>query len=289
MYLPDIDYYAPDSVEEVCQKLSEFGSRAMILAGGTDIITKMKNEVIAPEILVSINKLDELKKIEYVSGKGLVIGTRATHNELAFSEVIRDKYPSVSEAASKLAANQVRNVGTVGGNISNAVPSADLPPILIALDSTVTVVSPSGTRTCPLEEVIIAPGQCSYEQGEVMTEVVIPDHGFTGSNYIKFGLRRSGALAVVGVAASVKMDGKVIKDARIVLGAVAPKPMRAVEAEKHIIGKEVSEELLEQAGQIASGECKPISDMRASAEYRCHLVGVFTKRALTSAIENGHI
>ncbi len=289
MYLPDFEYFTPDSVEEACQLLSKYGPKAMAIAGGTDIVVKMKKEVLAPEILVSIGHLPELKKIEYVPGKGVVIGAGVTHNEVQNSKILQEKYLSVCEAAHQMANNQVRNLGTIGGNISNAVPSADMPPILIALDTTVKIVGSKKERTLPLEDVFKGPNQTVLEHDELITEFVIPDGSFTGSTYLKFGLRASGALAVVGVAASVQMEGGVIKDARIVLGAVSPVPLRAKEAENLLKGKQASEELFEEAGVIASGECRPISDIRASAEYRRDMVRVFTRRALLKAVNEGHV
>jgi carbon-monoxide dehydrogenase medium subunit len=188
-----------------------------------------------------------------------------------------------------MAANQVRNIGTIGGNISNAVPSADLPPILIALNATVNVTGVKGERTLALEEIFTGPNKTCLSQDEIITEIVIPDQKMPGSNYIKFGLRGAGALAVVGVALAVQVENNVIKDARVALGAVGPTPMRAKKTEEFLKGKTVSDGLLEEAGVIASGECKPISDIRASAEYRTDLVRVFTKRALRKAIDNGHV
>lgn len=188
-----------------------------------------------------------------------------------------------------MAANQVRNVGTVGGNICNAVPSADLPPILIALGATIKLVGATGERTLPLEEFFTGPNRSVLAQDEILTEIVIPDQPATGSTYIKFGLRRSGALAVVGVAVAVTVAGDTITDARICLGAVAPTPLRAMEAENYLRGQKISDEVLAEAGVIAARECKPISDIRASAEYRRDMVRVFTKRALRKAINEGHV
>ncbi len=289
MYLPDFEYFNPDSIEEACQLLLKHGLKAKAIAGGTDILVKMKNELLSPEILVSIGRLPQLKKIEYVPGKGVVIGSGVTHNEVQNSKILHEKYMSVSAAAHQMANNQVRNLGTIGGNISNAVPSADMPPILIALDTTVKIVGAKGERTMPLEDVFAGPNQTVLEHDEIIAEFVIPDGGFTGSTYMKFGLRASGALAVVGVAAAVQVEGGVIKDARIVLGAVSPVPVRAREAENYLKGKQADEKVFAEAGIIASGECKPISDMRASAEYRKDMVRVFAKRALNKAVSEGHV
>ena len=287
MYLPDFDYYTPGSVEDVSKLLAEHEG-AIILSGGTDVLTKMKNGAITPSTLVSLKNVPGLKKIEYVKGKGVVIGGMSTHNDLVFSEVLNRTFNSVSNAAQTMAANQVRHAGTIAGNIASAVPSADLPPILIALSATVTLVSAKGTRSLPLEEVFVGPSRTVLERDEVLTEVVIPDQAMTGSTYFKYALRKASALATVGVAAAVQMDGAVIKDIRVAFGAVAPVPMRAPKVEAFLKGKEATEANLAEAAAIAHDECRPITDHRASEEYRRDLVGTFTKRAVLKAIAQGH-
>lgn len=288
MHLPDFDYYAPESAAEACLLLTQHKDGAKILCGGTDLMSKMKHGLLTPKMLVSIKKIPGIRKIEYVPNTGVVIGAAATHNDLVFSELIAEKYPSVGNAAASMAANQIRHVGTVGGNIASAVPSADIPPIFIALKATVKIVGPDGERTLPLEDVFVGPSKTSLAFNEILTEVIIPDQKTTGSTYHKFALRRAGALAVVGVAVAVEMKKDVIEDARVVLGAVAPVPMRAVKVEEFLKGKKASDELFEEAGKIASTECRPITDFRASEEYRRDLVRVYTKRSLKKAVENGH-
>lgn len=288
MNLPDFDYYAPESAAEACQLLTQHTDGAKILCGGSDLMAKMKHGLAAPKVLVSIKKLPGIRKVEYVSNRGVIIGAASSHNDLVFSEVINEKYPSVANAAASMAANQIRHVGTVGGNIVSAVPSADLPPILIALKASVKIVGPAGERTLPLEDVFVGPGKTVLAPNEILTEVVIPDQKTTGSTYHKFALRRAGALAVVGVAVAVEMKNGVIEDARVVLGAVAPVPMRAVKTEEYLKGKKASDEVFEEAGKIAYSECRPITDFRASEEYRRDLVRVYTKRSLKKAVKNGH-
>lgn len=288
MNLPDFDYYAPESAAEACQLLTQHMDGAKILCGGSDLMAKMKHGLVAPKVLVSIKKLPGIRKVEYVPNRGVIIGAASSHNDLVFSEVINEKYPSVANAAASMAANQIRHVGTVGGNIISAVPSADLPPILIALKASVKIVGPDGERTLPLEDVFAGPGKTVLAPNEILTEIVIPDQKTTGSTYHKFALRRAGALAVVGVAVAVEMKNDVIEDARVVLGAVAPVPMRAVKTEEFLKGKEASDEVFEEAGKIAYSECRPITDFRASEEYRRDLVRVYTKRSLKKAVKNGH-
>jgi len=290
MVLPDFDYYAPENLTEATGLLMQLGPSARVLAGGTDILVKMKSGLLAPSALVSLKKLHELRRIRWDADRGLVIGALATHNEICNSPVVQEHFLSISETAHQLANNQVRNRGTVGGNLVNAIPSADLPPILIALGASITLAGPDSSRTVPLESFFTGVSCCALEPDrEILTEVVIPPQETTGSTYLKFGLRRSGALAVVGVAAAVTMDDDVVRDARICLGAVYKMPTRAIQAEQALIGKTWNNDLLEQAGRTAVGCCLPISDIRGSAEYRRDLVRIFTRRALKRAITQGHV
>ena len=288
MYLPDFDYIAATSVAEAIRMLGSLGSKARIIAGGTDVLPMLKQGTLATKTLISITRISELKNISFEKGKGHIIGALVTHNEVMKSPVLQEKYMSVCETAHHMANNQIRNIGTIGGNITNAVPSADFPPILIALGATVTLQGNGGSRTMPLEDFITGPRQSVIKQDEILTEIVIPENGFSGSTYHKFGLRRSGALAVVGVAVAVAMEGNVCKDARIVLGAVAPTPRRAKDAEALLKGKEVNDALLEEAGKLSAAASKPITDIRGSEEYRRDMVRVFTRRCLHKAIANGH-
>jgi aerobic carbon-monoxide dehydrogenase medium subunit len=284
MYIPDFDYYRPPTVDEACRLLARFPGEAKVLAGGTDLLPKLKNELIAPRVLVSLKSIPQIRGISHIQGRGVVIGAGATHNDLMNSALLQERYPSIPEAAHAMANNQVRNLGTVGGNIVSAVPSADLPPVLICLDAFLTLTGTKGKRTMPLGEFFAGPQRSVILPDEILEAITIPDQPTTGSAYLKFGLRRSGALAVVGVAASVVAEGTVVRSARIVLGAVAPTPIRARNAEELLVDREPTEEVLEEVGRAAALECKPISDIRGSEEYRRDMVRVFTKRALRKAL-----
>ncbi len=288
MYLPDFDYHVPETLAEACAVLADLGPDAVVLAGGTDVLHKMKVGKLAPRALVSLKRLDELREIRYEPGRGVVIGALVTQNEVYGSPVLQERYLSVSQAAHQMASNQIRNLGTVGGNIVNAVPSADLPPILIALGAGIRLVGPDGEREMPLEAFFVEPASSVIRPAEILTEVVIPDQATTGSTYLKFGLRRSGALAVAGSAVAVTVDGDVIQDARIALSSAAPVVMRARRAEDRLRGSRVDADLLAEAGALAAEESRPRDSIRGSAEYRRNLVGVLTRRALKKAIEEGH-
>ena len=289
MIIPEFEYVSPKSLPEACALLVQHGDSAKVLAGGSDLLVKMKDGLMKPAYLISLKNLDGLKAIRYQIGTGVIIGARATHNEVMNNSILQGKYRSVCEAAHSMAADQIRNIGTVGGNLVNAVPSADMPPILIALDAQARIVGTTGERTIPLEDFFFGPGKTVLENGEILAEIIIPDQPTTGSNYIKFGLRRAGALAVAGVASSVTVSDGACRDVRIVLGAVAPTPMRARQAENILRGKKISQELIDEAGKIAAAEAKPINDIRGSIEYRRNLVNVLTRRSLKSAIEKGHV
>ena len=284
MYLPDFDYYVPATVKEACSTLAHLNGLGSVLAGGTDLLPNMKNDLTAPTALVSLKEIRGLQEITYVSGKGVVIGAGVTQNGLVRSPVLRQKYLSVSETAHAMANYQIRNRGTIGGNLVSAVPSADLPPILIALQASVVLEGSRETRSIALEKFFTGPRRSVIASDEILTEIVIPDQTTTGSAYLKFGLRHSGALAVVGVAVSLFAKDMHIEEARIVLGAVAPTPIRALEAERLLTGRSVTEAVLEEAGRVAANECKPISDIRGSEEYRREMVSVFTRRAIRKAL-----
>lgn len=288
MIVPEFEYLVPESVHQACTWLSRYGDEAKVLAGGSDLIVKMKHGLLKPKYVVSLKALPELRGVRYEPGRGVVIGARTTHNEVAASPVLRERFRSVCGAAGTIAAHQICNVGTVGGNLVNAVPSADMPPILMALGARARIAGPASEREIELEDFFYGPGRTALHKDEILTELVIPDQPTTGSNYYKFGLRRAGALAVVGVATSVVLAGNVIEDVRIVLGAVAPVPMRAKWAESVLRGKAPSKELFTEAAKAAATEAKPITDMRGTAEYRRNLVGVLTRRSLTASVEQGH-
>jgi len=288
MYMPDFAYHAPESLNEACSLLAELGEKATVLAGGTDVLHKMKVGKLAPEHLVSLKNVSELRALRHEPGRGIVMGALTSHNAIYTSKLLQDRYLSLPMAAHTMASNQICNMGTVGGNIVNGVPSADLPPILIALNASIRLVSTKGERTMPLEDFFHGAAETVIAPGELLADITIPDQPATGSTYMKFGLRRSGALAVVGVAVSVTVKGDILEDLRIVLASAAPTVMRARKAEDRLRGKKITDELLAEGGDEAAAESRPRDSIRGSAEYRRNLVGVLTKRALRKAIDEGH-
>jgi carbon-monoxide dehydrogenase medium subunit len=217
----------------------------------------------------------------------LRIGALATHSAIMRSPLVREHFPALVEAAHTIGAVQTRNLGTIGGNLVTCVPSMDSGPTLLALEALVTIATAAGRRQMPLAEFFVAPRKCALKPEELLVDVVIPKKNVgKPTAFLKFGLRKGQALALVNVAASAWIDARphVFVEPRIALGAVAPTVIRAHAAEAYLEGRSATPEAMAEAGRIAAEEAKPISDFRASAEYRRDLIRVLTRRALANAV-----
>ena len=285
--LKKFEYVMPENLAEACTILHEAGSTARILAGGTDVLVAMKEKGLNPAVLVDIKGLSELKGIKETD-RGLEIGALTTLHELETSSVVNSKFPAVAYAAGMVGSLQVRNRGTIGGNLGNAAPSADSAPALIAYGAVAKIAGPQGNRQIPLQDLFQGPGKTCLADGELLAAVVLPEQGLrTGGAYLKYGPREAMDIAIVGVGVTVKLNETgICEDARIVLGAVAPTPMRALEAEKALIGQKLDAEVIAKAAEIAGSEAKPISDQRSSAEYRREMVVVMSRRALQASVDS---
>ena len=267
--------------------LAEHAPAAKVLAGGTDLLADLKFSSHIPGVVVDISRADDLRGIK-TTDEGLSIGTLVTHTEIMASPLIRDMFPALVDAAHTIGAVQTRNLGTLGGNLVTAVPSVDSGPTLVALDARVTLLGPAGRRQMPLDEFFVAPRKTALKPDELLVEILIPKESLgKPTHFLKFGLRKGQALALVNVAASFWVDWskQTFVAPRIALGAVAPKVMHASAAEAFLDGRPISPEAMIEAGRLAAGEAKPITDFRASAEYRRDLIAVLTKRALQGAYE----
>jgi carbon-monoxide dehydrogenase medium subunit len=286
MRLPKFEYLSPQTIQEACSLLSQHGDKARLLAGGTDLLNVMKERVIKPEYIIGLRGISDLDYIES-DADGIRMGALTTIADLGNSSVIQEKLPCLAAVPGKMATVQIRNMGTLGGNLCNAAPSADTAPILICLGARAKIVGTAGERVVDLEEFFTGPGETVLKEGEILAEIQVPDQpANTAGAYFKMS-RVAVDLAIVGVAAVVTLDGKggSCSDAKIALGAVAPTPIRAKKAEAVIKGKKIDEGLIEEAGKIASEEASPIDDVRGSAFYRTEIVNVFTKRAIRQALE----
>lgn len=286
MRLPKFEYLDPKTIEEACSLLSQHGDKARLIAGGTDLLIIMKHKEVTPEYLVGLKGIPNLDSID-ADAEGVRIGALATLRSIGDSAVVRERFPFLADIAGKMATHQIRNMGTIGGNICNAAPSADTAPSLICLGAKAKLVGPKKERIVAVEEFFTGPGETVLKAGEILTEIQVPNQpAHTGGAYLRL-TRLSVDLAVVGVAALVTLEGKggLCKEARIALGAVAPTPIRAKKAEGVITGKKIEDGLIEEAAQIASEEARPITDVRGSAPYRTDIVRVLTKRAIGQALE----
>lgn len=282
MSLSDIRLHKPQSIAEAVKLLGELEG-ARLLAGGTDLLVDIKQGLIQVKSLISLQEIEELKGIEEDGGR-IRVGALVTPQQILSSSLILQHIPALADAARSMASTQIRSLATTGGNIASAVPSADLPPILIAADATV-ILDCGISRQLPLSQFFTGPRETVCGAGEVMTSLVIPHPPpQTGLSYQKVAPREANALAVVGVASRITLKGAKIEKAAFVLGAVAPTPVLAAKASDLLCGREPSEGLFDKAAALAKEEGKPISDIRASAWYRKELIQILTRRALDMAL-----
>lgn len=279
------EFVAARDAHHAAALLAEYGPAARLLAGGTDLLVDLKSAPAVPAVIVDISRAKDLKQIA-MTGEGLSIGALVTHAEIMRSPLICDLFPALVDAAHTIGAVQTRNLGTLGGNLVTGVPSMDSGPTLVALEALVTLLGRAGRRQVPLAGFFVGPRKTILGDDELMTEIVIPTENLgKPAAFRKFGLRKGQALALVNVAVASRIDWArhAFVAPRIALGAVAPTVMRAPQAEAYLGGRAVTPEAMAEAGQIAAGEARPISDFRAPAQYRRDLVAVLTKRALEAA------
>lgn len=292
------DYFAPDSLEQAVAILRERGDGGKLLAGGTDLLVQMKEAGLRPSYVVSLRRLRELRGIAFDEGQGLRIGAMTTMAEIEQHPVVQRRYPVLVDGARILGSVQTRNMATLGGNVCNAAPSADTAPPLLVLNAEADIAGPlagqapagqaGGRRQVPLEGFFSGPGQTVLRRDDILVGFLIPSPPpRTGAYYERHTLRVEMDIAVVGVAALVTLerDRDLIQEARIGLGATAPTPVRVSEAEVSLAGQPPSEEAFERASALAASAARPISDVRGSAAFRRHLVGVMTVRCLRQAVE----
>lgn len=273
------DYVIPTDLKEAYAIVKAHGERARYIAGGTDILVRLKQGAVGPECLVSLRRLSELKGIS-LEDRTLRIGGITTFRELIGSDLVQRELPVLAEASKVLANPQVRNVATLSGNLCNAAPSADSAPPLMVLETTLLLVGEKGERRVPIGEFFIGPGQTLKAHEEILKEVSVklPSDG-EQVYFMKFG-RTSQDIAIVNGAICMALEKDEVKSVRIALGAVAPTPIRLIRVEERLLGNRLSKALLDEVQGLAEKEVSPISDVRASMEYRRHLSGVMVKRLI---------
>jgi aerobic carbon-monoxide dehydrogenase medium subunit len=283
------DFYQPATLQEASRLRKDNGPGGRFLAGGTDLVIAMKEKGLLPKYIVDLKRVPGLAGIRENGDGSITLGALTTLYTIETSALIKRKYPFLAQSAAEVGSIQIRNRATIGGNMANASPSADTSPALMALGATATIANGAGARTVAVEDFFTGPGQNVMNADDILSEITIPK---TAANlvgeYIKFSPREMMDLAYVGVAVAYNLgaqsaNDKICSGVRIVLGAVAPTPIRAKRAEAALEGQILGEALAEKAGQIAAEEAKPISDVRSSADYRRAMVGTMTKRALLNA------
>ncbi|MBI4591721.1 MAG: FAD binding domain-containing protein [Candidatus Rokubacteria bacterium] len=277
----EFDYVEPTTLEEVFWHLSEHGPQARLIAGGTDLLVQMKMERKNPACLISLARVLELQGM--TSNSGLTVGATASIRSLARSEPIGRHYTALAEACNAFSTIPIMVMATLGGNLCNASPAADTAPPLLAFDASVALVSRAGQRVVPLEDFFLGPGQTALRHDEVLRSVHLAESvRGAGSAFVKVA-RVAADISQVCAAVRVVRDGDHVIDCRIALGAVAPTPVRAHRAEAFLTGQRPDRGRVDDAARIAGEDTKPITDVRATQEYRRHASRVIVRDALTTA------
>jgi carbon-monoxide dehydrogenase medium subunit len=274
----------PRSVDEALKILNDRGSEAKLLAGGTDLLPQLKNGLIKPACVIDLSGVERVRTVQ-ADASGLRVGAAVSARALERHAIARSTYAALSESAALVGSVQVRNLATLGGNLCNAAPSADMAPPLLALEAEAVITGPKGERRVPFASFFTGVRRTVLAPDELLVEIAVPAPGpRSGGNYLRHTPRRELDIAVVGVASQLTLSDGVCAKARIALAAVAPTPVRATAAEQALEGKAVTPQLLEKAAELAVGAAKPISDQRGSADFRRHLVRVLTLRTLRTAL-----
>jgi len=289
MYLQKFKFHRPGTLDKALELLSNIEDGAL-KAGGTDLLVEMKKGLRSHSDLISLSDIEELKELKEENGT-VFLGAGLTHSEIVDSELVNNYFPAFAEAVAQIGSEQVRNTGTLGGNLCTAAACCDSAPALIALGAEVEMVDREGSETVALKDFFVFNRRTVLKKDQILTRVIVKKPPpKTGVHYLKFGLREGSAIAVVSVAAKITLDGDICSDASIVIGAVAPTPLVSYNAINAIKGKPVSDfyeqsDILLAAGKAASEDSVPISDVRGGAQFRRNVLNTLTQRAILTALE----
>lgn len=282
------DYIAPKTLTETVALLEARGARARVLSGGTDLIVQVREDRRELDLMIDAKHIPELVEITYDPATGLTLGAAVSCQRVYEHPSLTKAYPGLIDAAELIGGVQIQNRASFGGNLCNSSPAADSIPAMIAHYATCRITGPTGTREVPVEKFCTAPGKNQLAPNELLVSLHFPPPGENSAGaYLRFIPRNEMDIAVVGCGASVQLsaDGKTFVRARVALGAVAPTPILVEAAAAALVGHAVSEEAISKAALDAQAAARPITDMRGTAEFRRHLVGVLTRRALRKALE----
>jgi len=295
MYISDFKYHKPKTLTETLKIIFD-NDKAVLLAGGTDLLVEIKTGVRKINEIVSLSGLKELTEINH-DENSVYIGAGVTHNTIINFDIINRKLPGLAEAASKIGSHQIRNSATIGGNLCTGASCADTAPILMAYNATVELVSNNNSRLVPLREFFLAHHKTVKNQNEIMTKIIVPKNNYiTGASFEKFGLREASSISVVSSAVVMNFESDICVEACIVIGACGPVPICCKQSSSMLYPRCIEEligntDLKILAGQTACDETLPIDDIRGSAEFRRNLVKVLTKNSIEKAVDsvNGKI
>ncbi|MAR31368.1 MAG: carbon monoxide dehydrogenase [Dehalococcoidia bacterium] len=282
-----IDYAVPNTVEEAIEILSSKGEKARVLAGGTDLLVQLRGGRYSLDTVIDVKNIDALNTYTFDSSKGLEIGSAVELYRIYQDPELVEVFPGLMDAATLIGGIQIQGRATFGGNLCNSAPSGDGIPALIAHNAVCNIAGPKGNRQLSVEEFCVGPGRNAMDKGEILVSisVPIPAKGF-GSNYQRFIPRNEMDIAVVGVGTSVVVDdsGTKFESARIALASVGPTPIFVTEAGEFLAGKEINDENIAKAAEMAKNAASPITDMRGTIDQRKHLVEVFTRRTIVESV-----
>jgi CO/xanthine dehydrogenase FAD-binding subunit len=284
--LHEFSYEAPTTVDQAVKLLASDGDSARVICGGTDLLIQMRNAVRKPRLLVDVKAIPQMREISYDPKTGLRLGAAVPCIEIHENQLMHRHYPGLTEAAHLIGSLQIQSRASIGGNLCNSSPAADTSPALLTLGAIAKIAGPNGTREVPVDKFFTGVGTNVLQRGELVVQILIPPPPpHTSDRYIRMIPRNEMDIAIVGAGACVTLDGDKVKAVLIGLGAVAPTPILATKAAEYLIGKKLDEATAERAGELAREAAKPIDDMRGTAEYRVHVTGVLTRRALLGAAE----
>lgn len=286
--LHEFEYFKPKSKKEALELVKGKGSSAKVLAGGTDLIIQMKEKMIKTDAIIDISDLEELKGIKCEEGKGAEILACTKLVDIEFNADLKKKYPALTYAVSQLGSNQVRVMATMGGNCCHSSPAAETPAPLSALGAKVVLASLEGERELAIEDFIQGNRKNALKEGEILYKFILPEPvKKSACRYGHIGLRNAMEIDCANMAANVELeeDKTTIKNVKLVMGSVSIKPLVSEAVSKVLVGKKLTDELIAKAGEAAQSEAKPISDVRASAEYRKDVIGALARRLVKEAYE----
>lgn len=289
MRLPEFQYFAPQSIEEACSLLARYGQEASVLAGGTDLLVKMKQRRFIPGYVINLKTIPGLDYIRYDERDGLRIGALTTIQSIKNSVVVRRNFLVLNEAAGVESSVQIRNRATIAGNIANASPAADAPLALLTLDACVVLAGADGQREVALDVFLTGVGTTTLQPGEVIREIHVPVPApGSGGAYLKHAIRRSD-IAIVSASAVLTLSKGLCTDARIGLGSVAPTAVRAKTAEEALKGQPITDEVVKKAAEAAVTGVRPIDDIRGYAKYRTSALRATVERVIAAAAKDARL